>query len=61
VLDRAADDPANVFLGIGQGLDNVGNASVGLHCSRIHTVIGPVCTENLIRVDAAMESPELAE
>jgi hypothetical protein len=29
MFDEAADDPAHVLLGVSQGLDNVGDASVG--------------------------------
>jgi hypothetical protein len=53
--------------GVDQGADGYASDWLGLFAAVASTwvalvaVIEPVCTENLIRVDAVMESPKLAE
>jgi hypothetical protein len=51
-----------LVLAFGLGLTNLGVATMGASAqTSANNLSSPVCTENLIRVDAVMESPKLAE
>jgi hypothetical protein len=62
MFDEAADDPAHVLLGVSQGLDNVGDASVGFDHPRKSFVLSiprapakPHCCGKTLNATSATE------